>query len=398
MHNPKHFFNQLSQLVGCASVSSASPQWDMGNRDVINLLATWLEDLGFAIDIIPIEGNPNKANMIATLGDGPGGLVLAGHTDTVPCNPEKWQQNPFKLTERDNRLYGLGATDMKGFFPVVLAAVEQFKHAKLQQPIIILATADEESSMSGARQLVTLGKPKARYAVIGEPTELKPIRMHKGILMEAIRVEGMAGHSSNPALGNNAMETMNLVITELLSFRREMQQKFNNPCFDVNVPTLNLGHIHGGDNPNRICGSCELHFDLRPLPGMNINDLRHDIDRRLEPLRQSSKSPIICRPLFEGVEPFEQEKNSPLILATEALSGSIAQSVAFATEAPFMKELGMDTVVFGPGSIDQAHQPNEYIGLDQINPAINAITQLIQRFCLQSTQPLTPITDRQLQS
>lgn len=391
MTNSKRFYQQLSELVACPSISSTSPQWDMGNRDVINKLASWLEELGFAIDIMPIENQPNKANLIATLGSGPGGLVLAGHTDTVPCNPDKWQQDPFLLTERDHRLYGLGATDMKGFFPVALAAIEQFKSSKLQQPIIVLATADEESSMAGARQLAALGKPKARYAVIGEPTELKPIRMHKGILMEAIRVEGLAGHSSNPALGNNAMETMHAVMSELLLFRNELQSRYQNPAFDVSVPTLNLGHIHGGDNPNRICGSCELHFDLRPLPGMNISDLRHEIDRRLEPLRQRYRSPITCRALVDGVEPFEQVSTSPLIIATETLSSSTAKSVAFATEAPFMKQLGMDTVVFGPGSIDQAHQPDEFISLDQINPAINAISQLIHRFCLNSTDTLQPI-------
>jgi len=231
--------------------------------------------------------------------------------------------------------------------------------------------------------LVDRAMPKARYAVIGEPTGLKPIRMHKGILMEAIRVEGLSGHSSNPALGNNAMETMNLVLTRLLAFRADLQKRYHHPGFEVDVPTLNLGYIHGGDNPNRICGCCEMHFDLRPLPGMGLEELRQQIDALLEPIRQETRSTISCAPLFEGVEAFEQAADSPLIEAVEKLSGARAEAVGFATEAPFMKELGMDTVIYGPGSIDQAHQPNEYMALDQIDPAINTLTQLIQRFCVE---------------
>src|SRR5690606_37299728 len=225
---------------------------------------------GFEIEVLPIPGQPHKANLIATLGRGAGGLVLAGHTDTVPCDPDRWASDPFSLTERDGRLYGLGATDMKGFFPVALEAARRFDQSKLQQPLIILATADEESSMDGARLLAELGRPKARYAVVGEPTGMKPVRMHKGIMMERVRVQGLAGHSSNPALGNNALEAMHLVIADLLAFRSELQNRYRNPGFAVPVPTLNLGHIHGGDNPNRICGHCELQFDLRPLPGMQV--------------------------------------------------------------------------------------------------------------------------------
>ncbi|GAB1265491.1 acetylornithine deacetylase [Aurantivibrio infirmus] len=379
----QNYQQQLSQLVALPSVSSTSARWDMGNRNVIDLLATWFAELGFNTEIIPVHNQPNKANLIASLGSGPGGLVLAGHTDTVPYDENRWLQDPFSLTEKDGRFYGLGATDMKGFFPVVIEAVKKIIGKPLQQPLIILATADEESSMSGARELAAMGKPKARYAVIGEPTGLRPVRMHKGIIMESIRVQGLAGHSSNPALGNNAMEAMHQVIGDLLLFRAELQAKNSNLGFDVSVPTLNLGHIHGGDNPNRICGSCELHYDLRPLPGMNIEELRTLIDGRLDRIRTQTKTVIECESLIGGVEAFEESANSALVQAAEKLSGYSAESVAFATEAPFMKALGMETIVFGPGSIDQAHQPNEFIALDQIQPAIEMIGQLIQQFCLQ---------------
>ncbi len=379
----QNYQQQLSQLVALPSVSSTSARWDMGNRNVIDLLATWFAELGFNTEIIPVHNQPNKANLIASLGSGPGGLVLAGHTDTVPYDENRWLQDPFSLTEKDGRFYGLGATDMKGFFPVVIEAVKKIIGKPRQQPLIILASADEESSMSGARELAAMGKPKARYAVIGEPTGLRPVRMHKGIIMESIRVQGLAGHSSNPALGNNAMEAMHQVIGDLLLFRTELQAKNSNLGFDVSVPTLNLGHIHGGDNPNRICGSCELHYDLRPLPGMDIEELRTLIDGRLDRIRTQTKTVIECESLIGGVEAFEESANSALVQAAEKLSGYSAESVAFATEAPFMKALGMETIVFGPGSIDQAHQPNEFIALDQIQPAIEMIGQLIQQFCLQ---------------
>lgn len=376
------YIQQLSQLVARPSVSSTSASLDMSNQGVIELLANWFSDLGFATEVLPVPERPGKANLIATLGSGPGGLVLSGHTDTVPYDASGWQQDPFQLQEKDNRLYGLGATDMKGFFPVVLAAAETFRDTPLQQPLIVLATADEESSMSGARALAALGKPKARYAVIGEPTGMQPIRMHKGIMMEAIRVEGLSGHSSNPALGTNAMEVMHKVIADLLAFRDELQSTHRHPGFAVNVPTLNLGHIHGGDNPNRICGQCELHFDLRPLPGMHLAELRETIDRRLQPLRAETGAAISCRSLIHGVEPYEEKPDSALVKAAETLSGHSAESVAFATEASYLQQLGMETLVLGPGSIDQAHQPNEFIALDQINPAIRVITQLIRQFCV----------------
>ncbi len=372
----------LQQLVASPSVSCSHAQLDMSNLGVINLLASWLQDLNFKVEVLPVPGRPGKANLIATLGQGPGGLVLAGHSDTVPYDENKWHQDPFSLTEKDNRWYGLGATDMKGFFPVAIEAVKAFSGAQFKQPLIILATADEESSMSGARALAAQGFPKARYAVIGEPTSLVPIRMHKGILMESVRIQGKAGHSSNPTLGNSALDTMHLVLGELLAFRKEIQSAHKNPGFVVDVPTLNLGHIHGGDSPNRICGHCELHFDLRALPGMQTKELQEMIKARLTPLGSLSNTQVEVTELFEPVPPFAEAAESPLVRAAEQLTGYSAESVAFATEAPFLQQLGMQTIVMGPGSIDQAHQPNEFIELNQINPAVSVLQNLIKQFCL----------------
>lgn len=381
MHS-KRFTEQLAALVASPSISCAHPEIDQSNLPVLGLLATWLEDLGFNCQIQAIAGWPGKANLVAVKGSGPGGLVLAGHSDTVPCNAELWQQDPFTLTERDNRFYGLGATDMKGFFPVVLAALERYKDEDFVEPVFLLATADEESSMCGARAIAEMGYPKARYAVIGEPTGLRPIRMHKGIMLESIRVNGQAGHSSNPALGKNAMEVMTQVLNELLSFRSELQGRYHHNGFSVPQPTLNLGCIHGGDSPNRICGHCELHYDLRLLPGMDMEQLRVDIEKRLRPLAERSGTDIVFRSLFPGIAPYEQAENSTIVQLAEKLSGHRAESAAFATEAPFLKSMGMETIVMGPGFIEQAHQPDEFIAHEQIQPAVDAVAKMIERFCL----------------
>ena len=380
--NAKHYQQQLQQLVAIPSVSCAVPEWDMPNLPVIELLANWLDELGLRTQILPLP-QKGKANLIATLGEGDGGLVLAGHSDTVPYDTHRWQTDPFKLTEKDGKLFGLGATDMKGFFPVVIEALKPYLNVPLKQPVIILATADEESSMSGARALAASGAPKGRYAVIGEPTELVPVRMHKGIMMEAIRVQGSSGHSSNPALGNSALDSMNKVMSELISLRAELQTRYRNPGFAVAVPTLNLGCIHGGDGANRICGECELHFDLRLLPGMDNDEVRRIIQQRLNPIAQATGTDIILSSLFEGVDAFAEDEHSALVQTCEALTGKRSESVAFATEAPFMQQLGMQTVVLGPGSINQAHQPDEFIDTRQIEPAIAIIRGLIQKFCLE---------------
>lgn len=373
---------QLTTLIGLPSISSTLDEYDLSNQLVIEQLASWCETLGFTVDIQCVDEKRKKYNLMATLGRGPGGLILSGHTDTVPCNESRWNSDPFTLTEKNDRFYGLGSCDMKGFFPLVLAAVASVDKNKLKAPIFILATSDEETSMSGARALATLGLPKARAAIIGEPTGLSPINMHKGIMMESVRITGQAGHSSNPDLGNNAMEAMHTVISELMDYRGELQKQYSHSGFSVPTPTLNLGCIHGGDNPNRICGQCELHFDLRFIPGMNMGQLRAGIETRLQKVAKQSQTQIERVSLFDGVEAFASEENSELVKLAEKLSGHGAEAVAFATEAPFFAAANIDTVVMGAGSIDQAHQPDEFLALDQIDPMIGYLEKMIQHYCL----------------
>jgi acetylornithine deacetylase len=383
---PPPLLQRIQQLIATPSVSSVDPGIDQGNRAVIDLLAGWVEDLGLSVEVLPLPGQPGKANLIATLGSGPGGLVLSGHTDTVPYDQGLWDHDPFGGQVDGNRIYGLGSADMKSFLALAIETITRFRASDLRHPVILLATADEESSMAGARALTLAGRPKARHAVIGEPTGLRPIRMHKGIAMETIRLTGRAGHSSDPALGINALEAMHVAIARILAWRESLQSRHRNPLFAVPVPTLNLGHIHGGDNPNRICGQCELRIDIRPLPGMDIDDLRAELASQLSSIPEQTGARLEIEHIVEGVPSFETDPNAAIVKAAEALTGHAAGSVAFGTEGPFLNTLGMETVVMGPGHIDQAHQPDEYIALDMLEPTVDLLGALIRRFCIESQE------------
>lgn len=386
MHKTPALLEMIDALISTPSVSSVSPEFDQSNRAVIDLLANWLNDLGWRTEVLPVDNGTDKANLIATFGAGPGGLVLAGHTDTVPYDAGRWQHDPFLLTRQDGKLYGLGTSDMKAFLALAIEAASRFSPSQLQEPLILVATADEESSMAGAQTLVNVGRPQARYAVIGEPTGLRPVRMHKGIMMECITLHGRSGHSSDPALGNSALEGMRLVLDELVRWRSELQARHRDPLFRVPVPTLNLGHIHGGDNPNRICADCELHIDLRPLPGMDLEELRETLQLRMQNAVRDTGLELECRPLFEGTPAMETPAASAIVQATEALTGYSAEAVAFGTEGPYFNRMGMDTVVLGPGDIDQAHQPDEYLAEARIEPTLGLLGKLIERFCVAPPQ------------
>ncbi|MES9844407.1 MAG: acetylornithine deacetylase [Candidatus Sedimenticola sp. 6PFRAG5] len=374
--------HMIRQLIAAPSVSSINPHWDQSNKAVIGHLFDWLDELGFKVETLPVPGFDDKFNLVASAGSGPDGLVLSGHTDTVPYDDNRWRFNPFTLTEQENRLYGLGTSDMKAFFALAIEAARELDLAKLKHPLVFIATADEESTMCGAQALVETNRRLGRHAVIGEPTGLRPIRMHKGISMETIRLVGRSGHSSNPALGVNALEGMHKVIGEILAWRDELQQRYRNPLFEVEVPTLNLGHIHGGDNPNRICAECELQIDLRPLPGMDVRQLRGELKARLSQLMENSGLKLEMESPFGGIPPMETPSSTEIVKAGELLTGYSAEAVAFGTEAPYLQQLGMETIVLGPGDIDQAHQPDEYLGLERIEPMVEILRNLIKRFCL----------------
>jgi acetylornithine deacetylase len=370
----------LRTLVGEPSTSSIDALRDQSNLPVINHLANWLEDLKFAVNVLPLPNKGGKANLIATLGSGEGGLVLSGHTDTVPCDEKHWDTDPYTLTEIDSVVHGLGSCDMKGFFPIALEAASVFHSKKLNKPLTILATSDEESSMAGARQLLRDGRPKADAAIIGEPTGLQPIIAHKGVLALSIVIEGSGGHASNPSLGCNALDAMHAVIADLLIYRQELASTYTNPTFEINIPTLNLGCLHAGDSPNRICETAELQIDVRLMPGMEVEELATTIQHRLVETIASYGTRLSITRINE-VPAYQTSGDGALARTLASLSGRPPGTVAFGTEAPFLQSLGMETVVFGPGSINQAHQPNEYLDLDQLSPARETLEKVIQHYC-----------------
>ena len=372
----------LSELIAIPSVSSVNPALDQSNRPVVERLGEWLESLGWSVRLQDIPGDPPKANLIATLGRGDEGLVLAGHTDTVPYDTDLWSSDPFTLTERDGRFYGLGTSDMKAFLALAVEAARELRPEDLARPLTLLATADEESGMAGAKALVDDGARLGRHAVIGEPTGLRPVHMHKGVLMEAIRVIGRSGHSSDPRFGVNALEGMTRVLTSIIDWRRELQQRYRDDTFEVPGPTLNLGCLQAGDNPNRICAQAELQIDIRPLPGMELDELRCELRRRLGSLLDEGEGRLEVRSLFPGLAPMMTPEDAAVVQAARELTGAEPQAVAFGTEGPFLRRLGMDVVVLGPGDIDQAHQPDEYLAMDRLEPTVELLRGLIRRFCL----------------
>lgn len=373
---------RLRALIACNSISSVNAELDQGNRGVVDLLANWAADLGFAVEIQPLA-DPRKANLIATLGHGPGGLVLAGHTDTVPCDPALWRSDPFVLTDDEQGYRGLGVCDMKSFFALALAAAERFTRSPLREPLILLATADEESSMAGAQALVAAGRPRARRALIGEPTGMVPVAAHKGILVERLRIRGQSGHSSDPERGANALHTLHRALGVLRDFAAELAARSRDPRFAVAHSTLNLGCARAGDNPNRICGHAELGFEIRPLPGVDLEALRAELEQRLLPLGEADGTGVEIEHLL--VPPFAAPDDSPLVALCEELTGHARGAVAFATEAPYLGALGLDVTVLGPGDIAQAHQPDETLPRARIAPMVALLERLIARSCLGSS-------------
>jgi acetylornithine deacetylase len=381
MKNLPNFTDALTQLIASASISSSQECWDQGNLAVIQLLATWFEQLGFSIDIQAVPETRNKYNLLAKLGNGEGGLLLSGHSDTVPFDENRWLSDPLKIVNKDDKFYGLGTCDMKGFFAFVLQVCQGLSAKQLKKPLYILATADEETTMAGARFFTQSQQIKPDVAIIGEPTNLVPVIMHKGHMSHRITIHGQSGHSSKPSLGVNAIEIMHQVIGQLMQLKEKLAHNYSNQAFDVTEPTLNLGAIRGGDNANRICGHCELDIDMRSLPGMTDNELIQLLSEALKPLAVKYPNRVSFSELDPSSPSFEQKKNSALVTLAEEISGHHCCAVNYATEAPFIQQLGCQTIVLGPGSIDQAHQPNEFLAHSEIEETERILMEMIQRYC-----------------
>lgn len=372
-------FKEVYQgLISTSSISSSDPTWDEGNSEVIAKMATWFKDLGFEVEIVEVA--TGKHNLIAKKGQGEGGLLLAGHTDTVPFDQGRWNFDPHTLTEANNRFYGLGTADMKGFFAFILEATKSIDWSNQTKPLYVLATCDEETTMLGAKHFTQDAPFKPDQCIIGEPTSLVPVRGHKGHVANAVRVTGKSGHSSNPALGVNAIEIMHEVLFALMKLRDKLIKEYHHPGFDIPNPTLNLGHIHGGDSANRICGCCELHYDVRPLPGISLDGLDNMLRHALHEVEAKWPGCIAITALHDPIPGYECQHDHPFITEVEEICATPSQTVNYCTEAPFLQEL-CPTLVLGPGSIEQAHQPDEYLGFEFIQPTIDIVTKSIHKYC-----------------
>jgi len=370
----------IARLIATPSVSCVHPDMDMSNRAVIELVADWAASLGFDCEIQTV--GDNKFNLVARAGRGGDGLVLSGHSDTVPCDPNLWSSDPFSAREDDERIYGLGSCDMKSFLALALSASSKIDFDRLKRPLTIVATADEESTMSGARLIADNGEKLGRYCVIGEPTGLVPIRQHKGNLTMSVEYLGQSGHASDPTLGNNALDGMHEFMTALYAYRDQIQRQFNDPAFTIPTPTMNLGHIHGGDNSNRICGACLLLIDIRFLPSMSFAKLHGDIEQLATEVAEARGLGLNTHIFGDGMPAMNTDEASEIAQYLTHLTGKKTGSVGFGTEAPYYNSMQTETIVIGPGSINQAHQPDEFLPLAHIEPTIRLLDDLIDRFCM----------------
>ncbi|MCC6202366.1 MAG: acetylornithine deacetylase [Gammaproteobacteria bacterium] len=358
------------------------PRLDVSNAGVIELLAGWFESCGFTVHTELVAAQPRKLNLIATCGTGAGGLVLAGHTDTVPCDASAWLGDPFVLREADGFVHGLGVSDMKNFFPVILEALDGLDLSRGRHGCTVIATCDEECTMNGARHLLARRQCLGRYAMLGEPTGLTPITRHKAVLSLAVGVRGRTGHASDPGLGVNAIDGMFEVLRELRAWRQNIRSGWHDDDFVIPYPTLNFGRIGGGDSTNRICGDCELQLDLRLLPGMDAVAVCEELDRLARRAVLDTGCTAAVWPLSAGTPALAPAGDSELVRFCEHETGRGADSAAFATEAPFLAALGSECVVLGAGDIGQAHQPNERLSLEQAAAMTRIVRHAMERFCL----------------
>lgn len=372
-HRKKGLQDRLKRLVSYNSISNANPSWDHSNEQVIDQLAEWAEQAGFVVEKFANDGDSpsgaRKSNLICRYGEGQRGLLLSGHSDTVAYDASQWHSDPFVLTEKEDKLFGLGSSDMKSFFSVFFQAFAELRQEGFvpQRPLYLVATADEESSMLGVRTLQgRLKGLQPSFAIIGEPTELVPIAWHKGIMMLKLSLIGESGHSSDPANGNSALEGMQEVIGRLLHWRNGLQKERRDERFGVPVATMNLGEIHGGDSPNRICAQTELSVDFRPIPGMDKSQAQEEIRSLLAEVAYGRGLGHRLEVLFSGCNPLNSSVADTKLDQIERLTGRTRHAVNYGTEAPYLEEVGLPTLVLGPGSIKQAHQSNEFVLWEQL--------------------------------
>ncbi len=380
-----YFNNLLQHIVATHTISSEDPKVDQSNIQLIEYLRNECIKLQGSCSTMEIVNSPKKLNLLVRFGpDTKGGLLLSGHSDTVPCDASKWDNDPFGLWDDKSYFYGLGVIDMKGFFAHVLTAYKDLleeNQNSLSHPLYVLATVDEETSMIGAKTFAQECTIKPDAVVIGEPTSLVPVFQHKGYLAYRIKVEGVSCHSSNPDLGVNAITIMNQIITVLLQLAEELKTNYPDPSFEVPYPTLNIGAIHGGDAPNRVCSSCEILLDIRPTGKTDPAMLENKLKDSIKNATGDNFSRVTIEELYPGIPPFATDPQSQLIALTQKLSGNQAVAVNYSTEASFLSKLNCPVVILGAGDIANAHQINEKLPKDEISRLNLILKGLIKHYC-----------------
>ncbi len=335
--------------------------------------------------------NPDgtKANLLARVGpDVPGGVVLSGHLDCVPVDGQPWTRNPFALIEEDGRLYGRGTSDMKGFLAVALAALPDMIGAPLHRPILFALTYDEEIGTVGAPSAVEgllADYPRPDAVIIGEPTSMEVVNAHKGVRGFRLVVEGLDGHSSQPQHASNAIAAMARIATHIDDLAAAHRVAASDPRFDPPYTTFNLAMVEGGQAINIVPRHAELTFEYRPVPADDSTAIQDAIEafahsEVLPRLRaQSGVGAVHIEPLA-AARALTAEQDGPAEALVRQLTGydGPARTVPFGTDGGHFQAAGLSTVVVGPGSIDQAHTPDEWIEIDQLEAAEGFVGRVIE--------------------
>jgi acetylornithine deacetylase len=362
----------LARLVGFDTTSSKS------NLELIAFVEHCLKGHGIAATRVPSPDGA-KAGLFATIGSGDGGVGLSGHSDCVPVEGQKWTSDPFTLTERDGKLYGRGACDMKGFIACVLASVPLFKSHQLKEPIHIIISYDEEVGCTGVRPLIArLGKdlPRPRAVIVGEPTSMKVIDTHKRIDAYRTRVTGREAHSSMPELGVNAIAAAASLIGELERISADIATKQNDPRFEPPYSTVMVGTIEGGTAHNIVPKRCEFQWQVRSLPQAAPAQVPRDLTAfakhsLLPRMRRVTNDASIDTETEGSVPAFVAGPGSPAVALALKLTGAEhTHAVSYTTEAGLFEQAGCPAVICGPGDIAKAHAPDEYVPIAQLEACL----------------------------
>ena len=376
----------LSELIKFQTVSGTS------NIALIEYCEKKLSKIG-ATSFKTFDETKKRVNLFSTINgkgkvDG-GGIILSGHTDVVPASAKEWQSDPFVATEKDNKIYGRGSTDMKGFIACSLALAPYFASQNLKNPVHFSFTYDEETACQGAPILIKeLKKRKLNCSIciIGEPTNMKAVEAHKGCYEYSTHFTGLAGHGSNPDKGVNAVEYANLFISELMRLREELKKREpKNSIFIPPYSTLQIGRIKGGLARNVIADQCSVDWELRPVVPEDGEFVNKSMDayvkNTLLPKMQKvyPKASIQKEIIGEIIGFTKEEKSDAVNLVCNLTGDNSRETVAFGTEAGLFQEIGISTVVCGPGSVKQAHTIDEYVSFDQLKLCLKMLIDLKEK-------------------